>query len=147
MYLCLYLLWCRKLRYSYFLCKFCVKYILFKKRNNLGVPGWLSLPSIQPRPRSWSRSLLVWAQHQALADSSEPGACFRICSPPLALPLTCSCSISLSKINKYFYNFLRKKRNNLEVNNYNFIFKRHLIIYLSIYSYYSMPFLDLFPHC
>ena len=41
------------------------------------------------------------------ADSSEPGACFRFCLP-LSLTLPCSCSVSVSKINKNIKkNFLK----------------------------------------
>ena len=35
------------------------------------------------------------------ADSSEPGACFRFCVSLSLCPSPCSCSVSLSKINKH----------------------------------------------
>ena len=66
-----------------------------------GAPGWLSRLGGQLRLRS---DLMVpdFETHVGLcADSSEPGACFRICDPPSLCPLPSSCSVSVSqKINK-----------------------------------------------
>ena len=49
------------------------------KIGPLGMPGWLSQPSIRLRLRSWSHGCEFEPHIWLCTDSSEPGACFGFC--------------------------------------------------------------------
>ena len=74
---------------------------------NKGTPGWLSWSGDQLWLRSWSCHSWVWAPYQALHWQCGSGSLLQILCLPLSLPLpclstlSCSHSLSLSKINKY----------------------------------------------
>ena len=73
-----------------------------------GAPGWLSRLGIRP----WLRSCFHCKFTPRIGiypDRSEPGACFRFCLP-CSLPLPCSHSVSLTKINSKKKNFVKRKK-------------------------------------
>ena len=70
-----------------------------------GAPGWLSWSGDQLRLRSWSWSLWVWALRRALCWHLRAWSVLRILCLPLSLPFPCSCSLSVSKINKTLKKF------------------------------------------
>ena len=66
----------------------------------LGVPGWLSWLSVQLWLRSWSHGSWVRASCRALCWQLRAWSLLRILCLPLSLPLPCSRSVSVSKINE-----------------------------------------------
>ena len=69
------------------------------KRNHSGAPGWLSQLGAWLRLRSWSHSLWVQARCGALCSKLGAWYLLQILCLPHSLPLPCSCSFSVSKIN------------------------------------------------
>ena len=104
-------------------CHICFR--LFPKTSNLtdtlesyfyppvGAPGWLSRLSDWLRLRSRSHSSWVRAPRRALCWQLRAWSLLRIlCLPPF-LPLPCSCSLSVPKINKCWKK-LKKKINKIK---------------------------------
>ena len=74
---------------------------LKKKKKKRGAPGWLSRLSSRLRLGSWSRGPWVRALRcWALCWQPRAWSLFQILCLPLSLLLPCSCSFSVSKINK-----------------------------------------------
>ena len=70
------------------------------KKIALGAPGWLSRLGVRLRLRSWSRGPWVRALRRALCWQLRAWSLFQILRLPLSLTFPCSCSLSVSKINR-----------------------------------------------
>ena len=82
-----------KIKYTY---PVCVK----KKNHIIGATGWLSQLSIWLWLRSWSRSLWVWAPHQALCWQLRAWSLPRILCLPLSLCPSPAFALFLPRTNK-----------------------------------------------
>ena len=67
-----------------------------QNQNQTGAPGWLSRLNIWLRLRSWYHGLWVQASRWALCWQLRAGSLLWVLCLPLSLPLSRSCSVSVS---------------------------------------------------